>query len=135
MKRRSRRRKRPTGSGGSDHCDLAHLCVRRSAVAGVLCAFLVVVCVYPQAIEAISIQQQAAAAAAAKAMGSGGQQQQQPLIKVKQVVIDPLAQVAPIQFSSREIEKQIVDRILGEGYDKRIRPAGSGLTNTSKPGK
>lgn len=25
--------------------------------------------------------------------------------------------------SNREIEKQIVDRILGEGYDKRIRPA------------
>lgn len=37
------------------------------------------------------------------------------------------------QASSREIEKQIVDKILGEGYDKRIRPAGSG--NASKPGE
>lgn len=39
------------------------------------------------------------------------------------------------QASSREIEKQIVDRILGEGYDKRIRPAGSGPHNASRPGK
>jgi len=41
---------------------------------------------------------------------------------------------APVQVSSREIEKQIVDRILGEGYDKRIRPAGSSVANSSKPG-
>lgn len=40
-----------------------------------------------------------------------------------------------IQASSREIEKQIVDKILGEGYDKRIRPAGSGPYNASRPGK
>lgn len=39
------------------------------------------------------------------------------------------------QASSREIEKQIVDKILGEGYDKRIRPAGSGPYNASRPGK
>lgn len=39
------------------------------------------------------------------------------------------------QASSREIEKQIVDRILGEGYDKRIRPAGSGPHNASRPGE
>lgn len=39
------------------------------------------------------------------------------------------------QTSSREIEKQIVDKILGEGYDKRIRPAGSGPYNASRPGK
>lgn len=39
------------------------------------------------------------------------------------------------QTSSREIEKQIVDKILGEGYDKRIRPAGSGRYNASRPGK
>lgn len=25
---------------------------------------------------------------------------------------------------NRELEKQIVDKILGEGYDKRIRPSG-----------
>lgn len=37
--------------------------------------------------------------------------------------------------SSREVEKAIVDQILGEGYDKRIRPAGSGLPNASKPGE
>lgn len=40
-----------------------------------------------------------------------------------------------LQASSREIEKQIVDKILGEGYDKRIRPAGSGPYNASRPGK
>lgn len=40
-----------------------------------------------------------------------------------------------VQASSREMEKQIVDKILGEGYDKRIRPAGSGPYNASKPGK
>lgn len=39
------------------------------------------------------------------------------------------------QASSREIEKQIVDRILGEGYDKRIRPAGSGPYNASRSGE
>lgn len=37
--------------------------------------------------------------------------------------------------SNREIEKQIVDRILGEGYDKRIRPAGPGPRNNTQPGK
>ena len=31
----------------------------------------------------------------------------------------------PTLLSSREAEKAIVDRILGDGYDKRIRPAGS----------
>lgn len=36
-----------------------------------------------------------------------------------------------IRGHSREIEKQIVDKILGEGYDKRIRPAGT-TTNSSK---
>lgn len=40
-----------------------------------------------------------------------------------------------LALSSREIEKQIVDKILGEGYDKRIRPAGSGPYNASRPGK
>lgn len=40
-----------------------------------------------------------------------------------------------IQASSREIEKQIVDKILGEGYDKRIRPAGSSAYNASRPGE
>jgi len=39
------------------------------------------------------------------------------------------------QASSREIEKQIVDKILGEGYDKRIRPAGSSPYNASRPGE
>lgn len=28
------------------------------------------------------------------------------------------------QGYNRELEKQIVDKILGEGYDKRIRPSG-----------
>lgn len=28
------------------------------------------------------------------------------------------------QGMNRELEKQIVDKILGEGYDKRIRPSG-----------
>lgn len=28
------------------------------------------------------------------------------------------------QGLNRELEKQIVDKILGEGYDKRIRPSG-----------
>lgn len=28
------------------------------------------------------------------------------------------------KLPNREIEKQIVDKILGEGYDKRIRPSG-----------
>jgi hypothetical protein len=46
-----------------------------------------------------------------------------------------LEPVIPPQLSSREVEKAIVDRILGEGYDKRIRPAGSGAFNTSKPGE
>lgn len=41
---------------------------------------------------------------------------------------------APGVQSSREIEKQIVDKILGEGYDKRIRPAGTFILNASKPG-
>lgn len=43
-------------------------------------------------------------------------------------------QKAPAVQSSREIEKQIVDKILGEGYDKRIRPAGTFILNASKPG-
>lgn len=47
----------------------------------------------------------------------------------------PSGELAPVTGSSREIEKQIVDKILGEGYDKRIRPAGSGPYNASKPGK
>jgi len=35
---------------------------------------------------------------------------------------------------NRELEKQIVDKILGEGYDKRIRP--SGINNkTGQNGK
>lgn len=38
------------------------------------------------------------------------------------------------QGLNRELEKQIVDKILGEGYDKRIRP--SGFNNkTKKNGK
>lgn len=41
----------------------------------------------------------------------------------------PASQQPPKQPSNREIEKQIVDRILGEGYDKRIRPAGPGPRN------
>lgn len=44
----------------------------------------------------------------------------------------------PPQLSSREAEKAIVDRILGEGYDKRIRPAGSSTPsqyNTSTMGE
>lgn len=40
-----------------------------------------------------------------------------------------------VQASSREMEKQIVDKILGQGYDKRIRPAGSGPHNASSPGE
>lgn len=28
------------------------------------------------------------------------------------------------QLQKRELEKHIVDEILGEGYDKRIRPSG-----------
>lgn len=43
--------------------------------------------------------------------------------------------VIPPQLSSREVEKAIVDRILGDGYDKRIRPAGSAIFNTTKPGE
>lgn len=40
------------------------------------------------------------------------------------------------QLSSRQMEKKIVDGILGEFYyDKRIRPPGSGALNTSKPGE
>lgn len=49
-------------------------------------------------------------------------------LQVQQAVKAPLVQ------SSREIEKQIVDKILGEGYDKRIRPAGTFILNASKPG-
>lgn len=32
--------------------------------------------------------------------------------------------MAKLPGFNRELEKQIVDKILGEGYDKRIRPSG-----------
>jgi len=42
--------------------------------------------------------------------------------------------IAKPQGLNRELEKQIVDKILGEGYDKRIRP--SGINNkTGQNGK
>lgn len=72
-----------------------------------------------------------------------GTKQQIPLASVNSkqetagsLLLLPATQQLPSSFpqaSSREIEKQIVDKILGEGYDKRIRPAGSG--NASKPGE
>lgn len=41
---------------------------------------------------------------------------------------------AGVKPQGRELEKQIVDKILGEGYDKRIRP--SGINNkTGQNGK
>lgn len=44
-----------------------------------------------------------------------------------------LAALSKPQGYNRELEKQIVDKILGEGYDKRIRP--SGINNkTGKDG-
>lgn len=73
--------------------------------------------------------------------GSGAQPQHQRsssanLIAPPANSLTPSSAIATYpQASSREIEKQIVDKILGEGYDKRIRPAGSGPYNASRPGK
>lgn len=39
------------------------------------------------------------------------------------------------QGLSRELEKQIVDKILGEGYDKRIRPSGAFNNKTGQHGE
>lgn len=97
-------------------------------------------------------------AGALLSMSPAGQSQQQHLptdlakqqaaaLNAKPITLQALPQAtggskqadAPVasfpQASSREIEKQIVDKILGEGYDKRIRPAGSGPYNASRPGK
>lgn len=68
---------------------------------------------------------------------AGGMQSQQQLVgrfappSRKAIVADHLR-----LSSSREVEKQIVDRILGQGYDRRIRPAGSlQYSNSSSEGK
>lgn len=73
---------------------------------------------------------------------NAGKQQQTDIGNPVLLVTNTPAQLPSVQLaasfpqaSSREIEKQIVDKILGEGYDKRIRPAGSGPYNASRPGK
>lgn len=65
---------------------------------------------------------------------NNGQQTNGLLVGTNSVLM-PTTKLTEPQASSREIEKQIVDKILGEGYDKRIRPAGSGPYNASRPGE
>lgn len=93
-----------------------------------LLLLLLVAAATAAAVSIVSQQQQQAAAPA--------DQQQPPPPKLLGPLSGKLGAEQPPQVSSREIEKQIVDRILGEGYDKRIRPAGSArFSNGSQPGK
>lgn len=72
------------------------------------------------------------------------QQQMQVAKQVQNVnnivkLASPAAEGAPQpaqKRDSRQVEKEIVDKILGiQSYDKRIRPAGSGPANATRPGK
>ena len=99
----------------------------------ILTTVLLVFLIVPTEISPVSIQQQHDAKLVQHQI-NGQPVQNTATMRVKQVL--PTEWPAPpVQVSSREIEKQIVDRILGEGYDKRIRPAGSGVSNTTKSGE